>query len=130
MKVFYSPSNMGFYHEGIQKTIPEDAFAIPQEKYNELIEGLTSGKKIISSGQNTLTLEVYESDGNTNEQERAWRNSELFRADVELHKVQDADPKSAMTVADWRYYRKALRAWPEHVEFPKIEFRPKSPVEK
>ena len=59
--------------------------------------------------------------------ERAWRDSELIRADIELYKVQDIDPKAVGTVAGWREYRKALRAWPEHKDFPNKEKRPVSP---
>ena len=59
--------------------------------------------------------------------EKAWRDSELIRADIELYKVQDSDPKAVGTVAGWREYRKALRAWPEHKDFPNKEKRPVSP---
>jgi hypothetical protein len=62
--------------------------------------------------------------------ERNWRDSELINADIELNKVQDSDPKATGTVSDWRTYRKALRAWPEDKNFPKQEFRPKSPMNK
>lgn len=59
--------------------------------------------------------------------ERYWRDSELIRSDIELYKVQDSDPKAVGTVAGWREYRKALRAWPEHKDFPNKEKRPVSP---
>ena len=60
-------------------------------------------------------------------QERLWRDAELARADIELNKVQDSDPKAVGTVAGWREYRKALRAWPEHKDFPNKEKRPVPP---
>lgn len=60
--------------------------------------------------------------------ERDWRDSELIRSDVELYKVQDSDPKAVGTVAGWREYRKALRSWPEHKDFPNKESRPVSPL--
>lgn len=60
--------------------------------------------------------------------ERVWRNSELIRADEELNKVQDADPKSIGTVGQWREYRKSLRAYPEVEGFPSPDNRPISPV--
>jgi len=59
--------------------------------------------------------------------ERVWRDAELARADVELFKVQDSDPKAVGSVADWRQYRKELRAWPEHEGFPSKANRPKAP---
>ena len=59
--------------------------------------------------------------------ERIWRDSELLRSDIELYKAQDADPKSVGSVTDWRFYRKALRAWPESKGFPKEAYRPIAP---
>lgn len=59
--------------------------------------------------------------------EKAWRNLELSRADQELNKVQDSDPKSTGTVTDWRAYRKELRAWPENINFPDVSSRPVAP---
>jgi hypothetical protein len=59
--------------------------------------------------------------------ERFWRDSELNRADEELNKVQDSDPKSVGTVTEWRQYRKDLRAWPDNSNFPDKNFRPQSP---
>ncbi len=60
-------------------------------------------------------------------QERAWRDVELARADIELNKVQDADPSSKGSVSDWRSYRKALRQLPENQSFPNISARPLAP---
>lgn len=57
--------------------------------------------------------------------ERAWRDSELARADIELNKAQDGD--GVGTVKAWREYRKALRAWPSAETFPATEDRPVSP---
>lgn len=59
--------------------------------------------------------------------ERAWRNKELVRSDIELNKVQDSDPKVKGTVSQWRDYRKALRAWPENTDFPNKDKRPLAP---
>ena len=60
-------------------------------------------------------------------QERLWRDAELTRADIELCKVQDSDPKAVGTVAGWREYRKALRSWPQSVDFPDTSKRPVAP---
>lgn len=59
--------------------------------------------------------------------ERLWRNSELFRADIELNKVQDSDTNSVGSVTDWRLYRKSLRSWPESPDFPDTTKRPAAP---
>ncbi len=82
------------------------------------------------------TIEVEEDDlrylkfieyGKKAPTERAWRNQELIRADYELNKVQDADLKAVGTVGAWREYRKALRQYPQHKDFPSPDSRPKSP---
>lgn len=64
---------------------------------------------------------------NTEAEERLWRDSELARADIELYKVQDSDPKAKGSVSEWREYRKALRAYPESEVFPNQESRPVAP---
>jgi len=51
-------------------------------------------------------------------EERAWRDSELNSADVELLKVQDG---GAGTVSEWRNYRNALRDYPQQPDFPNGE---------
>lgn len=60
-------------------------------------------------------------------QERAWRDSELVRADEGLNKVQDSDPKAKGTVSQWREYRKALRVITELPGFPVSHTRPSAP---
>jgi hypothetical protein len=57
--------------------------------------------------------------------EREWRDIEISRADIELNKVQDG--AGVGTVSEWRLYRVALRNWPTHPEFPKVESRPVAP---
>jgi len=59
--------------------------------------------------------------------ERHWRNLELFRSDFEINKIEDDDPKAVGTIEQWRKYRRQLRAWPEHEDFPSIEKRPIAP---
>lgn len=49
---------------------------------------------------------------------RAWRDSELKRADIQLNKVQDGSTGLG-SVSDWRKYRVLLRDWPDTQEFPK-----------
>lgn len=57
--------------------------------------------------------------------ERAWRDGELDRADIELNKVQDG--MGTGTVGAWREYRCALRGWPESEFFPDSTKRPVAP---
>lgn len=56
--------------------------------------------------------------------ERAWRDSELTKADIEVNKASD----SAVTAeAAWRKYRVALRNWPQSAGFPEKSGRPAAP---
>jgi hypothetical protein len=129
METFYSPSTGGFYHKTVHgKNMPVDIVSVSTQKYEELMVGQALGKQITPSegGMPELT-EYIPSTETLKEVERSWRNSELFRADVGLYKAQDSDPKASGSVAAWREYRKALRAWPDHKEFPNIEFRPVAP---
>lgn len=57
--------------------------------------------------------------------ERAWRDGELARADIELNKVQDG--MGTGTVSAWREYRCLLRNWPENEFFPDSTKRPAAP---
>lgn len=57
--------------------------------------------------------------------ERAWRDKELQRADIELNKVQDG--MAGLPVSSWRKYRIVLRTWPEHEKFPDAQYRPVAP---
>lgn len=56
--------------------------------------------------------------------ERAWRDSELTKADIEVNKAVDsAHPAESA----WRQYRVALRDWPQSPEFPDSSARPAAP---
>jgi len=80
----------------------------------------------LSEDQVTTHIEMLLSNTTTSS-EIAWRDSELTRSDFELNKVQDSDPKAKGSVSDWRNYRKALRSWPESLDFPNKDKRPLSP---
>lgn len=86
------------------------------------VESAPSHASQLWDGSTWLALEV-----DTSEQERVWRDAELERADIELYKVQDSDPNAVGLVADWREYRKALRAWPQNESFPDSTQRPVAP---
>lgn len=57
---------------------------------------------------------------------RAWRSSELSRADVMFNRVTDG-LEGKGTVEDWKAYRNALRNYPEAKGFPSAESRPVAP---
>lgn len=122
--MFFSRNPLGFYFENP----PKNSVEISMETYQELLLGQSSGK-IIKSDINGYPY--LEDNIPTQEEmitsERYWRDSELIRSDIELNKVQDSDKKAVGSVSQWREYRKALRALPEHPLFPSREARPQSP---
>lgn len=127
IRMFYSPSRKGFFQSDVNKSIPTDAIEITQEEKVALLDGESDGKVIsVIDGVVTLTDPILAYDQIV-AIERAWRNSELSKSDIELNKVQDSDPKAKGSVSDWRAYRKALRAWPENAYFPDVNHRPISP---
>ena len=80
----------------------------------------------IENGDGTFSKPAYQDP--TLEQiekaERAWRNSELRRADIEIFKINDVGGDESA----WRTYRIALRDWPSDVNFPDSTNRPVSPA--
>lgn len=122
---FLNKTTLGFdwYDED-----PKDKnlISLSDEYHQELITARNTGGKVISVVKNKIVVKDFvipESD--YPEIERRWRDSELKRADVELLKAEDDD--GVGTPKEWRAYRKALRAWPENKDFPKMKFRPKAP---
>lgn len=126
-KFYYSSSVKGFFSSVVHslEQMPGDCVEISREKYDEIFSGQSEGKLIVSNEEGYPSLT--ENAVDHNQLERDWRNIELKRADEELNKVQDSDPKATGTVAEWRQYRKDLRGWPENLNFPNSLFRPKSP---
>lgn len=134
MTIYYSASNNTFYPEVLKdlyeqaNSWPEDLKEVSQLVYDEFSNSPNSGM-VRTSNEYGLPCwaPAIEHIGKKQEEERQWRNGELVRADIELNKVQDADPKAKGSVADWRNYRKALRALPEHPKFPDFTARPNPP---
>ena len=126
-KFYYDPESKGFYQTDFHKIIPKTAVEITDKFRWELINGQSTGKEI-SFEQGVISLEDKEFKlTEIFSLERDWRDAQLTYADIELNKVQDSDPKAIGSVSDWRAYRKALRAWPEHKDFPNKDKRPVSP---
>ena len=93
--------------------IPDD---INNSDYMQYCEWVNKGGK---------TLPYVEPQEVVEAKERAWRNTELSRADIELNKVQDG--MGGGTVTSWREYRCALRNWPANQDFPDSTKRPIAP---
>lgn len=126
--MLFSKSTNGWYDLSIHKTVPDDCVDVSYARYRELFDGVASGLKIVPDehGYPVLSEQTVNID-NLKDAERFWRNLELKRADIELNKVQDSDPKAKGTVSAWREYRKALRDLPEHSLFPDTQARPTAP---
>ena len=126
-KIFYNPVDEGFYHEGVQKVIPPSAVAISSSQYEEFMAVQQTGKKVcFEDGKFTFEDRLVSFEDLTHF-EASWIITELEVAGEELDKVQDSDVNAVGTVAQWREYRKALRAWVNHKDFPNKNFRPKYP---
>lgn len=125
---YYSASAQGFFTSEVNgENIPSDCVEITEEYKAYLLSSESSAKKIAPDENGyPIIVDAVLSDENRVMIERAWRDSELIQADVELNKVQDADPKAIGTVAQWRQYRKELRAYPESEGFSS-GIRPVSP---
>lgn len=126
--IYYNHENSAFYDTDINSEIPDKSIEISESLHTELLKGLSSGRQIALDNNGTPQIVDKPEDLSfASNIERSWRDSELQIADIELYKVQDSDPKASATVGDWRAYRKALRAWPEHPNFPDKSFRPTRP---
>jgi hypothetical protein len=100
---------------------------VSKDEYEELFKGQAQGKVIIPSSTGSPKLQVVRASEDLPLIETLWIGMEIDRSRNELEKVQDSDPNSTGSVADWRSYRRALRAWPEHTNFPNKELRPVAP---
>ncbi|MGL5013011.1 MAG: phage tail assembly chaperone [Bacteroidales bacterium] len=134
MKVYFSPSNLAFYPEDFKKDYeksqswPSDANLVDYKVFKEYsLDTKPTFKKLSALAGHPVWIDDNLSESLTAVLERQWRDMELEKSDIELYKVQDLDPKSVGTVADWRNYRKALRSWPDNSKFPNKTYRPKAP---
>jgi hypothetical protein len=134
MKMYFSPTTNAFYPEEYEKAYktsgnwPDDLVKVTKEDFN--VYGLQTPPegKTRSFVEGALCWVEYEySIEQVKQAESLWVETEINRVRDELEKVQDSDSKAFGSVSDWRSYRKALRSWQEHKDFPNKEFRPKAP---
>lgn len=140
MKIFFSPSTLAFYPEAVKddyessNSWPDDVVEVDQETFIEF--GLTpppADKVRGSKGMNPTWVDIETLPSSLDQLiqiEKSWRNRELVKSDIEINKLQDADKNSISSIGIWRTYRKQLRAWPEHKNFPDKLFRPTPPTNK
>ena len=81
--------------------------------YRQALEEVEAGE---------ATIEPYTAPDTRPQEERAWRNSELAKTDIELYKLQDGMEEGSIEAL--RLYRNALRKWPENENFPDSTYRP------
>lgn len=137
MTVFYSPSKDSCYPDDFRaeyiktNSWPKDAVELTDQEYKVFFLDAAPENRVRKYTKGSGFSWALISETLTQEQqiaqERHWRDCELRRADIELNKAQDSDPKASASVAEWRSYRKALRSLPETVGFPDKSARPTAP---
>lgn len=130
----FSKTTLSFYPTELLElykdagTLPSDLVEVNEDTYNTIRTGLSVGKVVTVNHKGVPSVVDYKPNKtDLIAIEKSWRDSELFRADVELNKVQDGDNGTVGTVTEWRKYRKELRAWPENPSFPSKVARPIAP---
>lgn len=133
MKYFYSKTTDSFYHELLidsykkEGTWPSDCVEVSTQDWDEFSHNHLDKKRQMTKDGVFQWVDSAPDYQSLAKLERHWRDAELNRSDIALNMVQDSDQKAVGTVSQWRTYRKELRSWPESVNFPKEEFRPKAP---
>lgn len=131
MSVFYSPATGGFYRPELHgHDLPPDILEITEDEYSAL-----AGRVVVlnATGQPVAESLTPPPDFSA-EIERAWRDRQLSITDSIVTRHRDElEEGSETTLSAEQYtelqaYRRALRNWPEAVEFPVIEHRPPAPV--
>ncbi|WP_122208060.1 phage tail assembly chaperone [Pseudomonas viridiflava] len=132
--IFYSATTGGFYDSSENTYVPADALEISSERHAALLDGPTSGRRIIA-GENglpiladPLSLPENVLIGN----ERFWRDGCLAATDGLVSRHRDELEGELMTTLtstqyiELQAYRRELRKWPESEYFPSIVHRPQS----
>jgi hypothetical protein len=134
INMYYSASKNTFYPSSFKTSYvsnnswPADAVKVSDAIWKEFGQGLPPKGKVRGGGEDGLPCWVDTPVIELTQQsqvERAWRNLELVRCDIELNKIQDG--MGYGTIKSWRDYRCSLRDWPENKNFPNSRFRPVAP---
>lgn len=125
---YYSPSKDCFYPADWLKdypTPPSDLMGVSDEVFTEFSINKSGRTRLFIDGEFEWSSDVKET---TPSEARAWRDSELRRADIEINKIQDSSStKGSKKLCDWRKYRCNLRDWPASAGFPLDTSRPNPP---
>lgn len=116
--IHYSPSQNGFYDERVNAEIPQDAIKITEQRWQELLDGQMTGKKIQADKNGNPQL-VGPTDMELATSVRA-RRDELLRMNVDsMNPMRWASMSEAQQSA-WMEYRQALLDVPAQDGFPNV----------
>lgn len=136
MRVFFSPSMVGFYTDDINgDNYPSDAVEISEEEWRQLLEEASQGRIIVAddSGRPAAMDRPPETVEQQAARERAWRDAEVDSTEwlASRHRdEQDMQLPTTLTAeqfAELLVYRQALRDWPQSEPFPDTAQRPVAP---
>jgi hypothetical protein len=134
MKVYFAQDG-GFYSVDFQGFVPAGSVEVTAEDYASLQAGQQQGKWIVPNGQGYPVLQApEESAGYLSSVERNWRDMQLAATDglVVRHRDElEAQAETTLTSAQYaelQAFRRALRDWPDSVDFPLVEHRPFGPA--
>ena len=115
--IWFSPSTNGFYHEGVNASVPEDAQEVAREHFTALFEAQALGK-LIQPGEGGAPVAVDPPAPDAAQLLAALRRrrNDLLAAS-DWTQMQDA-PLSEAGRAEWAAYRQALRDLPETITDP------------
>lgn len=131
MEVMFSPSKKCFYLTSEKTSYvasnnwPEDLVAATRTEFENYGLGEAPDGKVRSYSSGSFFWEDKYVDKSSLELQ--WINDELTRIRDELEKVQDSDTTAIGNVTDWRNYRKLVRSWGQHTDFPNSSHRPTAP---
>ncbi|WDZ97996.1 tail fiber assembly protein [Herbaspirillum sp. WKF16] len=127
MDYFYSATTSGFYCEAINGTdIPADAKAITEERYNEVMAGQATGKRIVADadGMPVLADQLPPTSEQLAAQALLQRATLLAAAANAIAPLQDAVDLEIATDAEkaeltaWKQYRVALSRIGQQATYP------------
>jgi hypothetical protein len=131
----YSQSTGCTYFKGFHGEIPNDAVAISEARFLEVLANPPLGKRRghDEGGLPILVDMLPPSSEDLAAEERAWRDAEVLRVSWLRDRHRDqvevgaATTLSAEQFAELLAYLQALRDWPQGEQFPLIDHRPIAP---
>ena len=120
IKFYINPENCGLYQSDINPVIPNKCIQISSKERDDILSCILAGGYItFNKGKYKLNLDQEELDKNSAiYAEKSWRDSELFKADIEIFKLEDEPQSLKDQILLWREYRKLLRDYPSTENFP------------